>query len=147
MLTTSSDKLTENLVMLRLQAMTSLTLYRHLGRAYSHDVVDLGFNYRMDEKSVALGTTQLRQLTACNDRRCQLVLFYRNLLAGIHGVIVPFAEADLEEAACRSIPILLESGADRSWPMRKLRSARIRSSLHYPAIHQSSYYRISKIGK
>ena len=75
MLTTNSDKLTENLVMLRLQAMTSLTLYRHLGRAFSHDVVDLGFNKRMEEKSLALGTTQLRQLTACNDRAANWCCF------------------------------------------------------------------------
>ena len=39
--------------------MTTLTWDRHRGHATGYDVVDLGFNYRIDEIRAALGVSQL----------------------------------------------------------------------------------------
>ena len=41
--------------------MTSLTWDRHQGYANSYDVIDLGFNYRIDEIRSALGLVQLKE--------------------------------------------------------------------------------------
>ena len=49
--------------------MTSLTCDRDQGHAISYDVVDLGFNYRIDEMRSALGLVQLKKLVANNARR------------------------------------------------------------------------------
>ena len=39
--------------------MTSLSIDRHLGRAFSYDVMNVGLNYRIDEMRAALGLVQL----------------------------------------------------------------------------------------
>ena len=49
MLVTDDDGLAEKLRVLRSHGMTSLTWDRHKGHAWSYDVVDLGYNYRIDE--------------------------------------------------------------------------------------------------
>ena len=59
MLTTNDEQLAERLRIMRSHGMTSLTLDRHKGHAFSYDVVELGYNYRMDEIRAALGLVQL----------------------------------------------------------------------------------------
>ncbi|MEP7133561.1 MAG: DegT/DnrJ/EryC1/StrS family aminotransferase [Chloroflexota bacterium] len=59
MLVTDDDNLAEKLRLLHSQGLTSLTLDRHQGHAWSYDVVDLGYNYRIDEIRSALGRVQL----------------------------------------------------------------------------------------
>jgi len=70
MLVTDRDDLAEMVSRLRSHGMTSLTWDRHQGHAYSYDVVDLGYNYRIDEIRSALGLVQLgklRENTACRE--------------------------------------------------------------------------------
>ena len=49
---------------LRSHAMTSVTWDRHRGHAETYDILDVGFNYRMDEARAALAASQLRRLLA-----------------------------------------------------------------------------------
>ena len=44
---------------LRSHAMTTVTWDRHRGHADSYDIVDIGFNYRLDEPRAALGLSRL----------------------------------------------------------------------------------------
>ena len=55
MLATDEDALAEKLRILRSHGMTSLSWDRHQGHAWSYDVVDLGFNYRIDEMRSSAG--------------------------------------------------------------------------------------------
>ncbi len=49
MLVTNDDEYAQRLHLLRSHGMTTLTWDRHKGHASSYDVVDLGYNYRIDE--------------------------------------------------------------------------------------------------
>ena len=49
MVATDDDELAAEVRLLRSHGMTTLSWDRHRGRATGHDVVALGFNYRMDE--------------------------------------------------------------------------------------------------
>ncbi len=66
MLVTDRPELADKLRLMRSHGMTSLTWDRHQGHAYSYDVVELGYNYRIDEIHSALGREQLRKLEAGN---------------------------------------------------------------------------------
>jgi dTDP-4-amino-4,6-dideoxygalactose transaminase len=66
MLVTNRDDIAQKVRLLRSHGMTSLTYDRHQGHAYSYDVVDLGYNYRIDEIRSALGIEQLKKLPANN---------------------------------------------------------------------------------
>ena len=61
--------------------MSAPTLSRAQGHAFTYDVDELGFNYRMDDIRAALGRVQLEKLPTHNARRCALSLCYRALLA------------------------------------------------------------------
>jgi dTDP-4-amino-4,6-dideoxygalactose transaminase len=80
MLTTDNDDLAQKLSRLRSHGMTSLTWDRHKGHAWSYDVVDLGYNYRIDEIRAALGLAQLAKVEKNNECRRHLSRIYRSAL-------------------------------------------------------------------
>ena len=91
MLTTDRDDLAERARRLRSHGMTTLTLDRHKGHAFSYDVVDLGYNYRMTELNAALGLCQMDRLAGGNAARGRWVKRYRERLHGVAGIAVPFS--------------------------------------------------------
>jgi dTDP-4-amino-4,6-dideoxygalactose transaminase len=125
---------------LRGHGMTSDTLVRHRGHAYSYDVTMLGFNYRLDELRAALGLVQLRHLTEWNRARLELTQLYRRkLLSELPAARVPFAAG--HRTAAHLLPLLLPEGCRREAVMESLRRSGIQSSIHYPPVHLFSYYR------
>jgi dTDP-4-amino-4,6-dideoxygalactose transaminase len=139
MIVTDRDDLAERLRVMRSHGMTTLTWDRHRGHAYSYDVVDLGYNYRIDEIRSALGLVQLEKLTRNNQRRRALTAEYRRLLADVPGLSVPFSEHP-GTSACHLFPVLLHSQIDRRSLMDGMRDQGIQTSIHYPPIHQFTYY-------
>lgn len=61
---TDDDELAARVKSLRSHAMTSVTWDRHRGHADSYDIVDIGFNFRMDEPRAALAAARLERLGA-----------------------------------------------------------------------------------
>ena len=98
MVVTDDDEAAAQMRLLRSHGMTTLTWDRHRGHASGYDVVELGFNYRIDEPRAALARRRLARLDADNARRAQLDARYRDLLAGIDGLapaLRPTADARL----------------------------------------------------
>jgi dTDP-4-amino-4,6-dideoxygalactose transaminase len=142
MLVTHRDDIAEKARLLRSHGMTTLTWDRHRGHASTYDVVALGYNYRIDEIRSALGLVQLRKLPGNNARRRTLTDRYRTGLAdaGFDGIEAPFASAQ-GESAHHILPVLLPQGAERHTFMDSMRESGVQTSVHYPPIHQFSYYR------
>lgn len=152
MVVTSDDKLAEKIKRIRSHGMTSVTWDRHKGHAYSYDVVDLGYNYRIDEIRSSLGLIQLSKLDKNNRIRKQLSEKYVELLSDVEEIRVPFAghrsyPHSYLKSAYHIFPVLLneDSGssrtiADRYKIMEKMKKAGIQTSIHYPPIHLFSYY-------
>lgn len=139
MVVTNDDALYEKLRLLRSHGMTSLTWDRHKGHAWSYDVVDLGYNYRIDEVRAAIGNVQLTKLEGNNERRRQLVELYRQRLQKLEEIRVPFFSHPGITAA-HIMPVLLPHGADRLLFMEQMKSKAIQTSIHYPPIHQFTAY-------
>lgn len=141
MLVTNEDALADKFKLLRSHGMTSLTWDRHEGHAWSYDVVDLGFNYRIDEIRSALGREQLKKLDKFNTRRREISATYRNLLTDlVPEITVPFREHP-GISAHHIMPVLLPRGADRLRFMEKMKEQGIQTSIHYPPIHQFTSFR------
>lgn len=125
---------------MRSHGMSTCTLDRYRGHAFSYDVDMLGFNYRMDELRAAMGTVQLTHLPVWNARRREISALYRRLLSGrLPGVTVPFEYDHLTSA--HLMPVLLPAGSDRAHVMTRLREVGIQTSIHYPPVHRFSFYR------
>ena len=139
MLVTNREDIAEKARLLRSHGMTTLTWDRHQGHAYSYDVLDLGYNYRIDEIRSALGLAQLAKLKENNARRKEITERYwdafNNMPLGL-----PFCDT-VGKSAYHIFPVLLPQGVDRRAFIDKLRGAGIQTSIHYPPIHQFSHYK------
>jgi dTDP-4-amino-4,6-dideoxygalactose transaminase len=141
MLTTDDDHLAQKMRTLRSHGMTTLTWDRHRGHAWSYDVVDLGYNYRIDEIRSAIGRQQLKKLAQNNQRRRELTQLYREMLpAAAPDITIPFADFPWQTSA-HILPALLPSGVDRARFAEVMKEHLVQTSLHYPPIHLFTYYR------
>jgi len=143
MITTDRDDIADKVRLQRSHGMTTLTYDRHKGHAYSYDVVELGYNYRIDEIRSALGLEQLKKLDANNARRKTWTERYWQKLTGL-GLGLPFKAMQHSRTGCVSsyhiFPMLLPSGVNRKAFMDKLRQESIQTSIHYPPTHRFTYY-------
>ena len=140
MIVTDSDQLAQKLRLMRSHGMTSLTMDRHLGNAFSYDVTSLGFNYRIDEIRSALGIVQLEKLTFSNNKRRELAQSYMEKLEDVSGLNIPFIK-NTGLSAHHIFPVLLDNGINRHKFMQYLKDKGIQTSIHYPCIHQFEFYR------
>ena len=140
MLTCSNDSLAEKIHLQRSHGMTSLTYDRHKGHAFSYDVVELGYNYRIDEIHSALGLQQLAKLEHNNQRRREITYKYWHAFADTP-LGLPFSKTMQGEPSFHIFPVLLPEKVQREAFMVNLRNAGIQSSIHYRPIHTFSYYR------
>lgn len=135
MLVTDDDELAARLRILRSHGMTSLTWERHKGHAWSYDVVDLGYNYRIDEIRSALGRVQLEKLKRNNQLRRERTALYHELLQELCPEVgLPFQEHPGNSAG-HLLPILLSEGMRREAFMEQMKARGIQTSIHYPPIH------------
>jgi dTDP-4-amino-4,6-dideoxygalactose transaminase len=140
MIVTDDDDLAGSLRLLRSHGMTTLTWERHRGHAASYDVVERGFNYRLDEMRAAIGLHQLRRLPEENARRRALTERYRERLHGVSGVSVPFGVRDEDTVSAHHLAVALLPAGRRDEVRAALADQRIQTSVHYPPIHSFSYY-------
>ncbi len=144
MIVTDDDGLAEKFKLLRSHGMTSLTWDRHQGHAWSYDVVDLGYNYRIDEMRSELGRQQLKKLDGYNARRREITGKYRELLGElVPEMIIPFKDHP-GISAHHIMPILLPKGNDRLKFMENMKDHGIQTSIHYPPIHQFTSFKSEK---
>jgi dTDP-4-amino-4,6-dideoxygalactose transaminase len=141
LLATDDDGVAERVRSLRSHGMTSGTWDRHRGHAETYDIVDLGFNYRMDEPRAALLLSRMRRVDDEIDRRRQLVRGYRERLAGVERLTVPYTDEDVGHSSCYVMPTLLDEGVDRREFRQGLSARGIQTSILYPAIHEFTEYR------
>ncbi len=137
MVLTNDDALSVRMKRMRSHGMTKSTLQRDKGQAFSYDIVELGYNYRMDELRAAMGLVQLARLPGWNVRRVELTAHYRSLLAGS---VVELIFTPDHQTCAHIFPVLLPEGTDRENVMASLLEQGIQSSIHYPPIHLLSYH-------
>lgn len=140
MVVTNNDKLAERMGLLRSHGMTSLTLDRHKGHAYSYDVLALGYNYRIDEIRAAFGIEQLKLLEKNNAHRKHNVELYHRILKEVDEISIPFYDYPYK-SSCHIFPIVLKAGINTNEFRERLKAKGIQTSMHYPPIHLFRFYR------
>jgi perosamine synthetase len=117
---------------------------RNQGRAPDMGWLDhdrLGFNYRLDELSCALGIVQLQRLEQMLTARAHVAALYRQALAEIEGLTLPCPDRGGERRGWFVFVVQLPHGVDRDETIRALGTAGIQSKPYLPAIHLMSFYR------
>ena len=97
----------------------------------------LGYNYRLSDLNCALGLSQMKRLDSFIERRREISLLYRSLLAGIPGLHQPPSD---EGHAYHLFAIrVLEK--DRAALYNHLAENGIRLQVHYEPVHLHPYYK------
>ena len=139
MVTALQDDVAAKIRSLRSHGMTASVLERDTGAKFGYDVVGLGYNYRIDEMRAALGRVQLRRVTGYNERRRELTTRYREGLADLGSLSLPFANA--AGTSCHHLmPTVLADGIDRNDVASAMRERGVQTSVHYRPIHQMTAY-------
>ena len=122
-------------------------LYRSL-RNQGRDVFDawlnhtrLGYNYRLDELSAALGVAQLERIEDLLLKREQVAQSYDERLARIEGVSAPRRAANTTRLGWFVYVIRLDEGVDRLRVMQHLQQRGIPSRPYFSPIHLQPFYR------
>jgi perosamine synthetase len=101
----------------------------------------LGFNYRMDELSAALGLAQLERLDSILERRAQVAARYGELLEPVEGVEPPLADDRDHVRSWFVYVVRLGASIDRNDVMARLANEGIASKPYLPSIHLQPYWR------
>lgn len=142
MLVTNSSEFWERAKLLRSHGMTSLSYERAKGHSTNYDVIDLGYNYRMDDIHAAIGLTQLEKVLPDLKKRSVLREAYIKELKNVKGIKIPF-DGYNEFTSNYIFPIILENltTVKRDKVRKLLAEAGIQTSVHYPAVHRFSIYK------
>jgi dTDP-4-amino-4,6-dideoxygalactose transaminase len=105
-----------------------------------YDIVDVGFNYRLDEPRAALGRSRLERLDDDIQARREIVRVYREKLTGLDGLELPWDEPAVERSSHFAFPVLLSDRSARDRFRDELRAGGIQTTW-YPALHTFTGYR------
>lgn len=142
MIITNNDAMYEKAKLLRSHGMTSLSFDRAKGHSTEYDVIELGYNYRMDDIRASIGIVQLDKLPGDLEIRAELRARYEKNLKGVEEIIIPFKGYKYFTSNYIFPIVLKNSTVERRNRVREhLAEAGIQTSVHYPAVHRFSIYR------
>lgn len=142
MFISNNKELADKARLLRSHGMTTMSYQRAGGHATAYDIVELGYNFRLDDIHAAIAIEQLKKLPGDLDTRLAVRARYVERLSKIANVVVPFAE-NTEFVSNYIMPIVITKGTteDRDKMREAIHAAGIQTSVHYPAIHRFSIYK------
>jgi dTDP-4-amino-4,6-dideoxygalactose transaminase len=101
----------------------------------------LGYNYRLDDLSAALGLAQLERYDEILAARSEVAARYGELLAGVDGVEVPLADDRDHRRSWFVYVVKLAAGSDRDSVIARLAADGVAAKPYLPSIHLQPYYR------
>jgi perosamine synthetase len=101
----------------------------------------LGFNYRLDDMSCALGLAQLERLEELLAGRARVAGLYSEALADIEGLDLPCPDSDGNRRSWFVYVVQLPRGVDRDAAVTAMRERGVDTKPYLPAIHLMSFYR------
>jgi perosamine synthetase len=103
--------------------------------------VRLGYNYRLDEMSAALGLSQLRRLDSILDRRARVAAQYNERLSRVEGVRIHHVATETTRMSWFVYVIRLDERVDRVALMAALEEDGIPTRPYFVPIHLQPLYR------
>jgi len=138
MIITNSKKIAEYVTSARNHGLTKSLVSRFSkGKPWDYDVIEAGYNYRLDEIRSALGINQLKRIRAINLQRKNACDYYNSKLKNIKGLIIPnYPKNSLSSYHLYIIKITNDFKLSRDQLFRKLLDSGIRTSVHYKPLHE-----------
>jgi dTDP-4-amino-4,6-dideoxygalactose transaminase len=137
MLVTNNKKYFEKAKLLRSHGMTTASYDRSKNNSMSYDVLELGYNYRLDDIRASIALVQLSKLKKDIKQREKIRKLYIKYLKEIKGISIPFSAS---KGVCSNyiFPILVEN---RDEVRKYLAQKGIQTSIHYQPVHRFNIYK------
>ena len=141
MIITNSKTIAEKIKNYRNHGITKTLSQRYMGKPWEYDVVEPGYNFRLDEVRSALGISQLKRIKKMNTARRTIFDYYNKNLSKIRGIEVPIKAKGLDSHHLYIIKIKKEYPLSRNELFKKLSKEGISTTLHYKPLHMFSAYK------
>jgi len=140
MITTNKNTYYKKMKQLRSQGMDISPNQREKLLKWKYDIVDLGYNYRLDEIRSSLGVSQLNRINKINSMRIKIAKEYNKLLKNTKGISLPVVKSNRNHIFhLYSIKIEKEYHLTRDELFVKLSKKNIGTSVQYFPLHLMSY--------
>jgi len=142
MVITNSKNIADKVRQLRSHGMLKSLKSRYTdGYPWVFDILEPGYNYRLDEIRCALGISQLRRVTKINKMRKVAALYYHSKLHNISGIVLPDMVSDKSHSYhLYTIRITKSFGMSRNQLFKKLKQAGIRTTVYWMPVHKFTAY-------
>jgi len=140
--TTNNSKINRTVKLLRSQGMTIQAKERELTARWKYDVIDLGYNYRLDEIRASLGFSQSQRIEQINKMRIKIAKKYDKMISEIKGIRIPATRNDRNHIYhLYTIKIENEYHLTRDQLFEKLHKNGIGTSVQYYPLHLMTLYK------
>jgi len=137
MYVTKNKAFYEKAKLYRSHGMTSNSYDRSTKSSVNYDVLELGFNYRIDDIRASIALVQLTKLSRDIVKREKIRQWYIKYLKDVKGVVVPFSHCD-GKYSNYIFSILVN---DRDEVRAYLEKMGIQTSIHYQPVHRFEIYK------
>lgn len=148
MISSSNKEIFSKIKMLRSHGMTILPSERERKIQWKYDVVEMGYNYRLDEIRATLGLSQFSRINSINKMRQKIAKKYNVGLSKVKGITLPKIKSNRNHIFhLYTIKIEKDFHLTRDELFEKLHKKGIGTSVQYIPLHLLSYmkpYRNSK---
>ena len=143
MIITNSKKLAEKLYSLRNHGLNKNLIQRDNNtKPWNYDVLNPGYNFRLDEIRSSLGLSQLSRFNVIKSKRISAALYYNRKLKNISGIdIVNLPYEKFHAYHLYIIRITKDFSISRDQLHLQLFKKGIRTTVHYKPIHTFSYFK------
>lgn len=140
MITTNDAKKAETMRRFRNHGINSDHRSRATSRTFVYDMIELGFNYRLNDIQCALGITQLNQLGDWVSKRQKIATLYDQAFQDMAHVSPLVTRPDRTNAYHLYVIRLSGSKGYRERAYEQLQEKRIGVNVHYLPVHLHSFY-------
>jgi len=140
MVTTNNKKTAKRIQILRSHGMSISAKKREEKRKWKYDILETGYNYRLDEIRSALGLSQLKRIETINKKRAKIAKKYSRKFQNIKGICIPIQKEDRNHIFhLYSIKVEKDYHLTRDELFNKLASKGIGTSVQYLPLSHMTY--------
>ncbi|WP_052347441.1 DegT/DnrJ/EryC1/StrS family aminotransferase [Candidatus Nitrosotenuis chungbukensis] len=149
MIITNSKKIAEYVMSARNHGLTKTLVQRYAsGKPWDYDMIESGYNYRLDEIRSALGLSQIKRIKKLNALRKKVFEYYNKRLKHVSGLITPHSSASNDHAYHLYIMRVERNGnISRDKLFSQLLQYGIKTTVHYKPLHEFTAFNKFKSSK
>ena len=143
MVITNDKKIAQKISLLRNHGLTKTLLQRYSkGMPWDYDVIESGYNYRLDEIRSTLGISQLKRIEKLNQNRKKIYEYYNTKFENVEQITTPNSSKEKDHVYhLYIIRINKKSKISRDQLFIKLQKLGIKTTVHYKPLHKFSVFK------